>query len=192
MTFGTKLKQARQEAGLSQEQLAEKLNVSRSAVAKWETDKGMPDIENLKSIAGFLNVSIDYLLTENDTISFQTTKEPINLDEYEKHKKRRSKKDMVVLKKFPNSVIYPLFRRKKLSRIEKILDWIIPVSGLFEFTDQVNNPDVYYLVESNGRQYLVSVSKEFITSTELAEKITESKFTIENNKFIRASYQITE
>lgn len=192
MTFGAKLKQARQQAGLSQEQLAGKLNVSRSAIAKWETDKGMPDIENLKSIAGFLNVSIDYLLAEEETINFQTTKEPINLDEYEKHPKRHSKKDMVVLKKFPNSAIYPLFRRKKLSKIENIFDWLLPISGLFEFTDQINNPDGYYLVESNSRQYLVCVSKKSITSTELAEKITESKFTIENNKFIKASYQITE
>ena len=49
MTFGEKLKNARKEAGLSQEQLAEKLSVSRSAVAKWESDKGMPDIDNLKA-----------------------------------------------------------------------------------------------------------------------------------------------
>ena len=42
MTFGEKLKEARKEAGLSQEQFAEKMNVSRSAIAKWESDKGMP------------------------------------------------------------------------------------------------------------------------------------------------------
>ena len=50
MTFGEKLKNARQQAGFSQEELAGKLCVSRSAVAKWETDKGLPDIENLKAI----------------------------------------------------------------------------------------------------------------------------------------------
>jgi len=42
MTLGEKLRQARKDNGLSQEQLAEKLCVSRSAVAKWETDKGLP------------------------------------------------------------------------------------------------------------------------------------------------------
>lgn len=76
MTFGTKLKQARQKAKLSQEQLAEKLSVSRSAVAKWETDKGMPDIDNLKAISQLLDISIDYLLAEDEQISFQTIKEP--------------------------------------------------------------------------------------------------------------------
>lgn len=40
MTLGKKLKEVRKQIGMSQEQLAKKLNVSRSAVAKWETDKG--------------------------------------------------------------------------------------------------------------------------------------------------------
>ena len=66
MTFGEKLKNARKEAGLSQEQLAEKLSVSRSAVAKWETDNGMPDVNNLKAMASLLNTSIDYLLDEDE------------------------------------------------------------------------------------------------------------------------------
>ena len=44
MTLGEKLKIARKQAGLSQEQLSEKLGVSRSAVAKWETDNGIPDV----------------------------------------------------------------------------------------------------------------------------------------------------
>ena len=48
MTFGEKLREARKAAGLSQEQFAEKMSVSRSAVAKWESDKGLPDVNNLK------------------------------------------------------------------------------------------------------------------------------------------------
>ncbi|MBO5994859.1 MAG: helix-turn-helix transcriptional regulator [Firmicutes bacterium] len=51
MTFGEKLQEARKRAGYSQEQLAEKLSVSRSAVAKWENDNGMPDIANLKAMS---------------------------------------------------------------------------------------------------------------------------------------------
>ena len=82
MTFGEKLKEARKESGLSQEQFAEKMNVSRSAVAKWETDKGMPDVNNLKIMAQLLNVSVDYLLDEDEKISFNEIKEAINLDEY--------------------------------------------------------------------------------------------------------------
>lgn len=58
MTLGEKIKEARKEHGLSQEQFAEKLCVSRSAVAKWESDKGMPDIENLKAISFLLSVRV--------------------------------------------------------------------------------------------------------------------------------------
>lgn len=70
MTFGEKLRKARKEIGLSQVQLAEKINVSRSAVAKWDSDKGMPDVSNLKVMAQLLNVSVDYLLDEDEKISF--------------------------------------------------------------------------------------------------------------------------
>jgi len=48
MSIGQKLKDARKKAGLSQEQLAEKLCVSRQAITKWESDKGIPDIENIQ------------------------------------------------------------------------------------------------------------------------------------------------
>lgn len=58
MTLGEKLKEARKQAGLSQEQLSEKLGVSRSAVAKWETDNGITDVDNLKILSKLLNVSI--------------------------------------------------------------------------------------------------------------------------------------
>lgn len=51
MTFGQKLKEIRRRFGLSQEGLADVLNVSRQAVTKWENDGGMPDISNLKVIA---------------------------------------------------------------------------------------------------------------------------------------------
>ena len=81
MTLGEKIKQARKESGLSQEQFAEKMNVSRSAVAKWETDKGIPDINNLKTMAQLLDISIDYLLDDGTKIQFNetTTKQAIFL-----------------------------------------------------------------------------------------------------------------
>ena len=93
MPFGEKLKDARKEAGLSQEQLAQKLSVSRSAVAKWESDKGMPDVNNLKAMAQLLNISVDYLLDEDEKLSFNETKEAIDLDSFEVSGKCREKKD---------------------------------------------------------------------------------------------------
>ena len=63
MTFAEKLKNIRKQAGMSQEQLAEKLGVSRQAVTKWETDAGIPDIENIMAISALFDISIDELLS---------------------------------------------------------------------------------------------------------------------------------
>ena len=63
MTFAEKLKSIRKKAGLSQEQLAEKLGVSRQAVTKWETETGIPDIENMMAISALFDISIDELLS---------------------------------------------------------------------------------------------------------------------------------
>ena len=54
--------QLRKEKGLSQEELAEKLNVSRQTISKWETGETLPDIENLKNLALILEFSIDNML----------------------------------------------------------------------------------------------------------------------------------
>ena len=62
MTFAEKLKSIRKQAGMSQEKLAEKLGVSRQAVTKWETDAGIPDIENIMAISALFDISIDELL----------------------------------------------------------------------------------------------------------------------------------
>jgi len=60
--IGEMIAKKRAELSLSQEELAEKLCVSRSAVAKWETGKGTPDVENLKALAALFQISVDELL----------------------------------------------------------------------------------------------------------------------------------
>ena len=63
MNFSEKLKSKRKEFGMSQEQLAEKIGVSRQAITKWETDGGLPDIENILSIASLFNTTVDDFLS---------------------------------------------------------------------------------------------------------------------------------
>ena len=191
MTFGEKLQDARKRAGLSQEQLAEKLSVSRSAVAKWENNNGMPDIDNLKAIAQLLDVSIDYLLANGSTLEFEVMREPIDINSFEKSKKRKSRYDTVVLSKFPDAdSIIPLWREKKLNKWETAVEWILsPVFGLFDFMDKIDNHSYYYLVEQKGQQYLVNVSKEFVTSSKLARRINEKNFIIGKHKFKRLDPQ---
>lgn len=62
MTFAKKLQKLRKEWGLSQEQLAEKIGISRQALSKWESDAGMPDAANILQISRLFQVSTDYLL----------------------------------------------------------------------------------------------------------------------------------
>lgn len=57
-----KIKELRKKNGLTQEELAEKINVSRQAITKWESGEGTPDIDNLKNLAIFFHVSVDYLV----------------------------------------------------------------------------------------------------------------------------------
>ena len=63
MTIGQKITTLRMASGLSQEDLAEKLDVSRQSVSKWESGRGYPNIDSLKEISMFFSVSIDELLS---------------------------------------------------------------------------------------------------------------------------------
>lgn len=63
LSIGKRVQELRRQAGLSQEALADQLNVSRQAIGKWETDQSLPGIDNLQALAKALQVSCDMLLT---------------------------------------------------------------------------------------------------------------------------------
>ena len=62
MSFGEKLQMLRKKKGISQEQLAQQLDVSRQAISKWETGESLPETEKVILLAKFFDVTIDYLL----------------------------------------------------------------------------------------------------------------------------------
>ena len=195
MTLGEKLKEARKQAGLSQEQLSEKLGISRSAVAKWETDKGIPDVDNLKALSKLLNVSVDYLLDDGQVMDEVAMRESYNLSEYGKGSKF-TKKDRAVRDKFPNAQIYTLLGEKKLTKGEKVIDNAL--GFLFEapfgipgLINSVKNTDKqFYLVEKYGRQFFVTVTDEFIETRQLAKRMTGTKFEIGNWKFTKCASEV--
>lgn len=69
MEFHEKLQELRKQKGLTQEELAQLLYVSRTAVSKWESGRGYPNIDSLKAIAKFYAVSIDELLTGDGVLA---------------------------------------------------------------------------------------------------------------------------
>lgn len=79
MNFSKKLKEIRKNERLSQEQLAEKIGVSRQAITKWETGKGLPDIENMVIIAEIFKTTLDELL--RDSAVKQEQKTPVYTSE---------------------------------------------------------------------------------------------------------------
>ena len=196
MTLGEKIKEARKNHGLSQEQLAEKLCVSRSAVAKWETDKGMPDIENLKAISSLLSVSIDYLLDNGEKeITEVVTKESYDIKLYGKGIKK-AKKDRVMLEKFPDAKIYGLIGELKRKRSVKIIDFLIgfftwapfDLSKLFNAFQHSDKE--FYLVERKEEQFLVTVTNEFIETKKLLKPVDSDKFEIGNWKFLKCGKEV--
>lgn len=66
MNLSNKIYEMRKAQGLSQEQLAEKLGVSRQSVSKWESGESMPELEHLVEISKLFNISTDYLLKESE------------------------------------------------------------------------------------------------------------------------------
>lgn len=70
MTFSEKLKYLRKEKKISQEELAQVIHVTRQSVSKWETGTAYPDIEKMKILSDFYNISLDDLMdTDNVVIS---------------------------------------------------------------------------------------------------------------------------
>lgn len=196
MTFGKKLKAARKSAGMTQEQLAEKLFVSRQAITKWEADRGMPDIENIKRLSTLLGISIDFLLDNGETIDMSVIKEEIDLNKYDYSRsicgrwiKKAGKKDMVVSQKYPNSDIHYLMAKQIMTKGEKIIDNLIGFLtdapfGIPAFINAIKNTDKeFYLVNQGNKQFFVTVTDELIESRQLTERITAKKFEIGEYSF---------
>ena len=203
ISLGEKIKKARLEAGLTQEELSELLMVSRAAVAKWETNRGLPDIDNLKFIASALSVSVDYLLDENNSVDFSITKKPINLNKYGFDGRlsgfKKSKiKEQIVLDEYPDSEINMLTVVKTYnSSSEKMVDnfvgWFsallggLPLFGIHDFSKAVSTlgAEQYYLVDKKDKQYFVLITDEYIISRIMGVAFNSKKFRIGDKEFMK-------
>ena len=206
ISLGEKIRKARLEAGLTQEELSELLMVSRAAVAKWETNRGLPDIENLKFIASALSVSVDYLLDENNSVDFSITKKPINLNKYGfdgrlSGFKKLKIKEQIVLDEYHDSEINMLTVVKTYnSSSEKMVDnfvgWFstllggLPLFGIYDFSKAVSTlgADQYYLVDKKDKQYFVLITDEYIISRIMGVAFNSKKFRIGDKEFMKVGF----
>lgn len=79
LSLGRFLARRRRMLGITQEKLAERLGVSKSAIAKWETDGGVPDRDNLKRLADVMSVSVDELHRRIDGDNGENTAQNVNI-----------------------------------------------------------------------------------------------------------------
>ena len=68
MDFNIKLQELRKQKGMTQDELAQALFVSRAAISKWESGRGHPNIESLQAIAKYFSVSVDQLLSTDEAL----------------------------------------------------------------------------------------------------------------------------
>ena len=163
MTLGEKIKKARIENGLTQEQLSERMMVSRQAITKWEADKGIPDVSNLKLLAQLLNVSIDFLLDNGSEIDINVIRETIDISKYGKALIKKKLTDKLMLEKYPSAEIRTLLPQKKRDKVDKAFDFFIDFfTPLCGFSDLQNSIKLlgteYYIVNEDNLQLFVSVN----------------------------------
>ena len=188
MTLGEKIKKARIENGLTQEQLADKMMVSRQAITKWESDRGIPDVSNLKVLAQLLNASIDYLLDDGSTIDINVIREPIDISKYGKALIKKRLTDKFMLEKYPTAQIKTLLPNKKLTKVERILDvflmFFTSTCSFMAFYHSLTFLDrEFYLVNQDNLQFLVIVNHKegFVETRRMVETFNTrkgEKFTI--------------
>ncbi|MDI9469559.1 MAG: helix-turn-helix domain-containing protein [Bacillota bacterium] len=195
MTLGERIKEARKQCGLTQKQLAEKMQLSGASIAEWEEDKALPDTANLKALAQLLNVSVDDLLNSAKSAADSVVREAYKLSDYGKGS-RKNKKNRLIRERFPDALIHPLLGKQKLTKGEKVLDNVLGFAteaffGLPDVVHGVRNMDKeFYLVEKSDRQFFVTVSDEFIETRRLTKHIAADKFEIGNWKFTKCRYEL--
>ena len=188
MTLGEKIREARRKCGLSQEQLADKMSVSRSAIAKWETDKGLPDVGNLKLLARLLSTSLDRLLDDAEEADESVIREKYNLIAYGPGCKK-VKKDRVVRERFPNAKIYTLLARQELTELKRFSDNVTDChTTVDELIKDVNKS--FYLIVIDGRQLFVTLTDSFIETRPLEQPLESNSFSIDGWNFIKYNYEI--
>lgn len=194
-----RIKELRLKAGLSQAELASKLGVSRQAVTKWESGKGMPDIEHIRNLAALFGVSVDFLLAADAHTAPEAPviKEAVDLRSLQPlrqpGKPFGSRQHAAIVKVFPHAhEIWALTRTKKNTAAQEGIEWFLAIVfdtpfEMFGLADSLSNRDGYYLVHDGNRHLLARVTPEFVEARELMEPPpAKKKFTIDRDVFLRA------
>ena len=190
MTLGEKIKSLRTKTNITQEELAEKVGVSRQAVTKWESDMGMPDVENIKNIATLFNITVDELLDyKREILGEIVLEEKYSLDGIKKEDKARCKEEQYIINKFNQATaIYALSRKKKWTGIKRLF-YLTPGHSP-EMEDFLENGiNIFCLVEEKEKQYIVIMNKDTMKVIQLKTLFADKKLEI-NGYVYTKNYKI--
>ena len=178
--IGKFIAELRKEKNMTQQQLGDKIGVSFKTISKWETDAGLPDTENLKELSRIFEISIDYLLDNNNELPLLVMKKKLDKDNY---KNKISSYEEVLKEYYPAPwKIYILTREKKMSKLEGIFDFIIG-AGTIDVADALNDMSPYYLAIKDNIKLLVNIKDWVLEVKELNPDINEKKFIVDKNIF---------
>ena len=170
MNIAEKIKAARNRAGMSQQELADAIHVSRSAVAKWEADNGLPDIENLKALAKLFGMTLDQLAGDGEILTCTLT-EPMRSEDPEEALRLR----------WPEAVrIDRLDLRHDFSPPGRVLNavtfgWFGSIWRIVHHRECDWNRCRYYLVDDFDQHLFVRCQEGMLYITPLGRRVLSSE-----------------
>lgn len=159
MKFNNKLKVLRKQYNLTQEELAEQLDVSRQAITKWESGEGMPDIDNLKQIAELFETTIDDLVAEEKEV------EPGRLETYKKEIAIEHSKHYDIHAGKANEINLLTTDEEKV-RVE-----ISTKDAKVKFDDHYNRLDIFVKNKNPEVTISIYIPEKYVDEIELGAKI---------------------
>lgn len=139
MTTGEKIYQLRKKVGISQEELAQQVGVSRQAISKWERDEAIPDADKIILLSSIFSISTDYLLIENIETLNDSIGPTLPQSKSARAKKKRRLGWVLLGIGIPLTIFYALMLYvwqaiMKSPEIEPIPDAFAPIAMVFDVT----------------------------------------------------------
>lgn len=175
MTLGEKIQQLRKSRGMSQEQLAEKINVSRQSISKWELNDAIPDLNKIIILSQLFAISIDELIKENSSYKQSIESESINCENKRKNS-FRSEDDV-------NQVVQDELLDNYIGKIcsVELTSWNDGVNNAY--LTSYDNYFLYYIIVEKNEYKIGALGKRYIreVETKKVEKLEIlSKYKIED------------
>ena len=180
MNFAEKLKELRKQKGISQEQLAEKIYVSRQAITKWESGNGLPDIENLIAISSLFNESLDSLLSEEKSLITKNeflyeSRTEYDLDSPKKIDLRVGTAHEVIIEKTKDEKIQVIAAANKLPYLAQQVKVKIVENKKRMDVVVKHSTDLSDIAAMDNLFILVRIPEKFVADIELASELESLK-----------------